>query len=323
MLTTSMRASPAYSSAAPSRRRRSSPSPARRGSPRSSRRVPRRRCRCRCAPRRSCRRRACRARRRRCRSGRCTCRSRTPPSMSGRSCGEVAAQRPAEVRGDVRVRRVHAGVDDPDRDALARGPPLCAVTGGADHLHVPLQRLERIGSLVALPLPWPGTVPSPPCRACRGVVDGRAVVVRRPAPASGPASVAPIDSSIIAPVTLASLVTAAAKPASADDQRQTHLGLHVLHRAAGRSDGAHRLLGLGHVVRDDVLAAVVASDRRWLLDTLSARLRRRHWHDQGRCQNSNSHDPPSLPHGTPSLSSASPGRTLGRGELWRNKRSTW
>ena len=56
---------------------------------------------------------------------------------------EVARQPGVEVRGDVGMGRVDAGVDDADGDAAAGGPAV----GGVDvHLrHVPLQVGERLG----------------------------------------------------------------------------------------------------------------------------------------------------------------------------------
>ena len=63
---------------------------------------------------------------------------------------EVAAQRPREVRRDVRMLAVHAGVDDPDQHVLAA--PLLrvgAVGRRVDHLHVPLERCERLHPVAA------------------------------------------------------------------------------------------------------------------------------------------------------------------------------
>ena len=58
---------------------------------------------------------------------------------------EVAAQRPAEVRGDVRVVAVHTGVHDPDRDPLVAAlDGVGTLRGRTDHLHVPLERTERV-----------------------------------------------------------------------------------------------------------------------------------------------------------------------------------
>ena len=60
------------------------------------------------------------------------------------SVGEVAAQLAVEVRRDVRVGAVDAGVDDADPHALALLVALRAGGGGADLLHVPLEVGERL-----------------------------------------------------------------------------------------------------------------------------------------------------------------------------------
>ena len=63
---------------------------------------------------------------------------------------EVAAQRLREVRCDVRMVAVDAGVDDPDEDVLAA--PLLgvgAVSRRVHHLHVPLQRRERLDAVTS------------------------------------------------------------------------------------------------------------------------------------------------------------------------------
>ena len=68
---------------------------------------------------------------------------------------EVAAQRGVEVRRDVRVRAVHAGVDDADPHALALLALVGALGGGADLRHVPLQAGERLLALARRGLPVP------------------------------------------------------------------------------------------------------------------------------------------------------------------------
>ena len=65
--------------------------------------------------------------------------------------GEVAAQVRVEVRRDVGMRPVDAGVHDPDEDSLV--PALSRVGpvgGGVDHLHVPLPLGEGLNALLGL-----------------------------------------------------------------------------------------------------------------------------------------------------------------------------
>jgi len=63
---------------------------------------------------------------------------------------EVAARLLGEVRRDVGVVAIDAGVDDADEHTLAAALLIVGtIDSGADHLHVPLQVRERLGLVVA------------------------------------------------------------------------------------------------------------------------------------------------------------------------------
>ena len=66
------------------------------------------------------------------------------PSIDGMSVVKLRRQRRVEVRRDVGMGAVDAGVDDADEHALvARLVPVRPVRRGVDHRHVPLQAGER------------------------------------------------------------------------------------------------------------------------------------------------------------------------------------
>ena len=68
------------------------------------------------------------------------------PVNRGNVHREVPATRPREVRGDVGMRRVHAGVDDPDGHALSGRLSPSTVRRRADGGHVPLPVGEWLGA---------------------------------------------------------------------------------------------------------------------------------------------------------------------------------
>ena len=158
-----------------------------------------------------------------------------------------------EVRGEVGVAGVDAGVDDADGDATAGGPAVGAVGGGADHLHVPLQVGQRL--LTARAAPVPGSACQARCPGSRRLLDDRQavrgdqVVLAGLGGADGVVLGRALDPGLAFDLLEEALV--------GRDQDQAHALVGVDDGAAGLGDRGEARLGCGGVDRHHELVPAV------------------------------------------------------------------